>query len=103
MMLLTIMKELDVTKSVKKAVCTLKKYRMYMLSVDDKHLPKVTPIYLLTLPSNTNRSHSSNESVIEFVDREREKEQCMTLIWKRINRLSVESRKLIVKKFRRRC
>lgn len=93
------MKELDVKVSVKKALRALNKYRMYMLSVDDEYLPKVTPTYSLTPPSNTNQFHSSTENVIEFVDREREKEQYMTLIWKGVNRLSAESRKLIIEKY----
>ncbi|ENQ3106031.1 ArpU family transcriptional regulator [Bacillus cereus] len=93
------MKELDGTESAKKAMRALRKYRMYMLSVDDEYLPKITPTYSLTPPSNTNQFHSSTENVIEFVDSEREKQQYMTLIWKGINRLSAESRKLIIEKF----
>ena len=93
------MKELDATKSAKKAMRALRKYRMYMLSVDDEYLPKITPTYSLTPPSCTNQFHSSTENVIDVIDREREKQQYMTLIWKGINRLSAESRKLIVEKF----
>lgn len=74
------MKELDVKVSVKKALRALNKYRMYILSVDDEYLPKVTPMYSLTPPSNTNQFYSLTENVIESVDREREKEQYMTLI-----------------------
>ncbi|MFD3445587.1 ArpU family phage packaging/lysis transcriptional regulator [Microbacteriaceae bacterium 4G12] len=76
------MKELDGITSAKKAMRALRKYHMYMLTVDDEYLPKVTPTYSLTPPSCTNQFHSSTEKVIKFIDREREKEQYMTNIWK---------------------
>ncbi|QTR83172.1 ArpU family transcriptional regulator [Bacillus cytotoxicus] len=93
------MKELDRKASARKALRALRKYRMYMLSVDDEYLPKVTATYSLTPPSRTNQFHSSTENIIEIIDREREKESYMNRIWKGINRLSAESRKLIIEKF----
>ncbi|WP_141527152.1 ArpU family phage packaging/lysis transcriptional regulator [Bacillus cereus] len=92
-------KEIDERATVKQSLRALEKYRMLMLSVDDEYLPKVTATYSLTPPSNTNEFHSSTENVIEFVDRERERDTYMSLLRKGINRIPVESRELIVKKY----
>lgn len=92
-------KEIDKNKTIKKSLQALGKYRMLMLAVDDEYLPKVTATYSLTPPSNTNMFHSSTEDIIEFVDREQERDTYMKLLWKGINRMPVESRELIVNKY----
>lgn len=91
---------LDERACVKVAESALEKYRRFMLSIDDEYLPKVTPTYSLIPPSQTNEFSSSTENVIEFIDREREREQYVKLMWKAINRLSRgEYRELIIKRF----
>ncbi|WP_410985305.1 ArpU family phage packaging/lysis transcriptional regulator [Bacillus cereus] len=92
-------KELNKKATIKQSLRALEKYRMLMLSVDDEYLPKVTTTYSLTPPCNTNEFHPSTENIIDFVDRERERDIYIKLLWKGINRMPVESRELIVKKY----
>ncbi|WP_001287387.1 ArpU family phage packaging/lysis transcriptional regulator [Bacillus cereus] len=92
-------KELDRGATVRQSLRALEKYRMLMLSVDDEYLPKVTATYSLTPPCNTNEFHSSTENIIDFVNRECERDTYMKTIWKGINRMPVESRELIVMKY----
>jgi len=85
----------------KEAVETaLEKYRMYMLTVPDEFLPRVTQTYSLMLPSNTNAFHSSTESAaIKKVDFERERDEYMERIRRAVNRLNKTERELIIKRY----
>jgi len=75
-------------------------YRMYMMTVPDDIMPKVTPSYSLVPPSNTNAFHSSTEdAAIKRVDYEIERDNFMRKIQQAVNRLSKRERELIIKTY----
>lgn len=88
-------------KKTKEAVETaLEKYRMYMLTVPDEFLPRVTQTYSLVPPTQTNAFYSSTESAaIRKVDFERERNEYMNRIVRAVNRLTKLQRELIVKRY----
>jgi ArpU family phage transcriptional regulator len=75
-------------------------YRMYLLTVPEERLPKVTATYSLVPPSNTNAFHSSTEqAVIDKVDKEREREEYIERIRKAVNRLTIREREAVIRKY----
>ncbi|MED4284355.1 ArpU family phage packaging/lysis transcriptional regulator [Priestia megaterium] len=75
-------------------------YRMYMMTVPDDIMPKVTPSYSLVPPSNTNAFHSSTEdAAIKRVDYEIERDNFMQKVQQAVNRLSKRERELIIKTY----
>jgi len=90
----------DVDGAKEAVEAALEKYRMYMLTVPDEFLPRVTQTYSLMLPSNTNAFHSSTESAaIKKVDFERERYEYMERIRRAVNRLNKTERELIIKRY----
>lgn len=75
-------------------------YRMYMMTVPEDIMPKVTPSYSLVPPSNTNAFHSSTEdTAIKRVDYEIKRDNFMQRVQKSVNRLSKRERELIIKTY----
>jgi ArpU family phage transcriptional regulator len=75
-------------------------YRMYMMTVPEDIMPKVTPSYSLVPPSNTNAFHSSTEdTAIKRVDYEIKRDNFMQRVQRAVNRLSKRERELIIKTY----
>lgn len=87
----------ETQKNVEEAIET---YRMYLLSVPEEKLPKVTATYSLVPPSNTNAFHSSTEdAAIERADYEREREAYIERFRKAVNRLTLREREAVIRKY----
>ncbi|MBX9988638.1 ArpU family phage packaging/lysis transcriptional regulator [Priestia aryabhattai] len=79
---------------------TFADYRMYMMTVPEDIMPKVTPSYSLVPPSNTNAFHSSTEdTAIKRVDYEIKRDNFMQRVQRAVNRLSKRERELIIKTY----
>ncbi|WP_372780288.1 ArpU family phage packaging/lysis transcriptional regulator [Priestia aryabhattai] len=75
-------------------------YRMYMMTVPEDIMPKVTPSYSLVPPSNTHAFHSSTEdTAIKRVDYEIKRDNFMQRVQRAVNRLSKRERELIIKTY----
>lgn len=78
----------------------LEKYRIYLLTVPEEFVPKITQTYSILPPSQTNDFHSTTESMaIKRVDFERERSEFMERIRKAVNRLNMRERELITKRY----
>lgn len=97
---LSFLRDVDGEKTKKAVEGALEKYRMYMLTVPDEFLPRVTQTYSLVPPSNTNAFYSSTESAaIRKADFERERDEYMEKVRRAVNRLTKLERELIVKRY----
>ena len=97
---MSFLRDVDGEKTKEAVETALEKYRMYMLTVPDEFLPRVTQTYSLVPPSQTNAFHSSTESAaIRKVDFERERDEYMERIRRAVNRLTKLERELIVKRY----
>lgn len=97
---MSFLRDVDGEKTKEAVEAALEKYRMYMLTVPDEYLPRVTQTYSLVPPSNTNAFHSSTEDVaIKKVDFERERDEYMERIRRAVNRLNKMERELIIKRY----
>jgi ArpU family phage transcriptional regulator len=97
---LSFLRDTDGEKTKEAVEAALEKYRMYMLTVPDEFLPRVTQTYSLVPPSNTNAFHSSTESAaIKKVDFESERDEYMEKIRRAVNRLNKTERELIIKRY----
>ena len=97
---LSFLRDVDGEKTKEAIEAALEKYRMYMLTVPDEYLPKITQTYSLVPPSQTNAFHSSTESAaIKKVDFERERDEYIEKICRAVNRLTKLQRELIVKRY----
>ncbi|MCQ5364736.1 ArpU family transcriptional regulator [Anoxybacillus salavatliensis] len=97
---LSFLRDVDGEKTKKAVEEALEKYRMYMLTVPDEFLPRVTQTYSLVPPSQTNAFHSSTEDIaIKKVDFERERDEYMEKVRRAVNRLTKLERELIVKRY----
>ncbi|MHA7743898.1 ArpU family phage packaging/lysis transcriptional regulator [Priestia aryabhattai] len=75
-------------------------YRMYMMTVPDDIVPKITPSYSLVPPSTTNSFYSSTEcTAIKRVEYEIQRENFMQRVHQAVNRLSKRERELIIKTY----
>jgi ArpU family phage transcriptional regulator len=96
---LSFLRDTDGEKTKEAVEAALEKYRMYMLTVPDEFLPRVTQTYSLVPPSNTNAFHSSTESAaIKKADFERERDEYMERIRRAVNKLSAIEREIIIKR-----
>jgi ArpU family phage transcriptional regulator len=92
--------EIDRTLTQKNVEDAIEMYRMYLLSVPEERLPKVTASYSLVPPSNTNAFHSSTEDIaIERVDYDREREEYIERFRKAVNRLSPREREAVILRY----
>lgn len=97
---LFILPEIDREKTKEAVEAALEKYRMYLLSVPDEKVPKITASYSLQPPAFTNEFHSSVEdAVIDKVDLEKEREKYIEWIRKGINKLQFKEREMIIKRY----
>jgi ArpU family phage transcriptional regulator len=97
---MSLLRDTDGEKTKEALEATLEKYRMYMLTVPDELMPKITATYSIVPPSNTNAFHSTTESIaIERVDFEQERDAYIDRIRKAVNRLNVKERELIAKRY----
>lgn len=97
---LAFLRDLDGEKTKEAVEAALEKYRIYMLTVPDEHLPRVTQTYSLVPPSQTNAFRSSTErAAIRKVDFERERDEYMEKVRRAVNRLTKLERELIVKRY----
>jgi ArpU family phage transcriptional regulator len=81
----------------KKVEIALEKYKMYLLTLPDDMLPKITSSYSIAPPSKTNQFYSSTEAVaIQRIDYEREREEYMQRIQAAVNRCSEMERAIII-------
>jgi ArpU family phage transcriptional regulator len=78
----------------------LEKYRIYLLTVPEERLPKITQTFSIVPPSNTNQLHSSTEDAAAFnIDHAREREIHINNIHKAVNRLSHLERGIIIQRY----
>jgi ArpU family phage transcriptional regulator len=97
---LSFLRDTNGEKTKEAVEAALEKYRMYMLTVPDEFLPRVTQTYSLVPPSNTNAFHSSTENAaIKKADFERERDEYMERIRRAVNRLNKMERELIIKRY----
>lgn len=97
---LSFLRDVDGEKTKEAVEAALEKYRMYMLTVPDEFLPRVTQTYSLVPPSQTNAFHSSTEDIaVKRADFDREKYKYMEKINRAVNRLTKLQRELIVKRY----
>ncbi|WKU21702.1 ArpU family phage packaging/lysis transcriptional regulator [Priestia megaterium] len=92
----------DVDKKQTKANVeqALADYRMYMMTVPEDIIPKVTTSYSLVPPSNTNAFHSSTEeAAITRVDYKIKRDNFMRQVQRAVNRLNKRERELIIKTY----
>jgi ArpU family phage transcriptional regulator len=93
------LRDTDGEKTKEAVEAALEKYRMYMLTVPDEFLPRVTQTYSLVPPSNTNAFYSSTESAaIKRADFERERDEYMEKIRRAVNKLNAIEREVIIKR-----
>jgi ArpU family phage transcriptional regulator len=75
-------------------------YRMYLFTIPDERLPKVTATYSLIPPSNTNGFHSTTEDIaIERADGEKLRDEYVERFRKAINRLSPKEREAVILRY----
>jgi ArpU family phage transcriptional regulator len=92
--------EIDREKTKEAVEAVLEKYRFYLLTIPEERLPKVTASYSLVPPTNTNAFHSSTEDVvIDKVDRALERERYLEWFIRGVNRLSKREREIIYKRY----
>lgn len=95
-----ILPQIDRDKTKEAVEAALEKYRMFLLSIPEEKVPKITASYTLQPPAFTNEFYSPIEdAAIENVDLEREREQYIDWIRKAINKLNFKERELIVKRY----
>ncbi|UAL46820.1 ArpU family transcriptional regulator [Sutcliffiella horikoshii] len=95
-----LMLELDSEKTKEEVEKTLGDYRLMMLTQPEEQLPKITPQYSLTPPTNTNEISSPTEDfVIRKVDREKAIQDFIQKVQKAVNRLCFIERAIIIKAY----
>lgn len=92
--------EIDREKTKEAVEAALEKYRMFLLSVPDEKVPKITASYSLLPPAFTNEFHSPVEdAVIDKIDKEKEREKYIEWIRKAINKLNFKEREMVIKRY----
>jgi ArpU family phage transcriptional regulator len=92
--------EIDRKETQQKVEDALEMYRMYLLTVPEERLPKVTASYTLVPPSNSNQFSSSVEdAVIAKVDFEIQRDAYIERIRKAVNRLTAREREMVIRKY----
>lgn len=95
-----ILPEIDREKTREAIEAALEKYRMFLLSIPDEKVPKITASYSLQPPAFTNEFHSPvEEAVIDKVDKEKERETYIEWVRKGVNKLNFKERELIIKRY----
>jgi ArpU family phage transcriptional regulator len=95
-----ILPEIDREKTKDEVEKVLEKYRMFLLSIPEEKVPKITANYSLVPPAFSNEFHSPTENaVIEKMDLERVREKHIEWVRKGLNRLKFKEREIIVKRY----
>jgi ArpU family phage transcriptional regulator len=95
-----VLPEINREKTKEEVEKVLEKYRLFLLSIPEELVPKITANYSLMPPTFTNEFHSPTENaVIEKVDLERKREKFIEWVRKAINRLNFKEREIIVKRY----
>ncbi|CRK80326.1 phage transcriptional regulator, ArpU family [Neobacillus massiliamazoniensis] len=93
--------ELDREKTKEAVEKALENYKLFLLSIPDEKIPKVTANYSFEVPPTFgNGFHSSTEdTAIEKVDKEREREKYINWVRKAVNKLNFKEREMIIKRY----
>ncbi|MCM3241312.1 ArpU family transcriptional regulator [Cytobacillus oceanisediminis] len=92
--------EFDRKETQKNVENALELYRLYLLTIPEEKLPKVTASYSLVPPSNTNGFHSSTEDIaIERADEDRAREEYVERFRKAVNKLSPREREAVILRY----
>ncbi|WP_191556598.1 ArpU family phage packaging/lysis transcriptional regulator [Metabacillus idriensis] len=92
--------EINRKETQQKVEDALEMYRMFLLTVPEDKLPKVTASYSLVPPAFSNQFHSSTEAAaIDRVDFERERDDYIERIRKAVNRLNKKEREAVIRKY----
>lgn len=92
--------EIDRKETQKNVENALELYRMYLLTIPEEKLPKVTASYSLVPPSNTNGFHSTTEDIaIDRADEDRVRVEYVERFRKAVNRLSPREREAVILRY----
>jgi ArpU family phage transcriptional regulator len=92
--------KINAKETKKKVEIALYKYRDYLITLPVYLMPKVTPSYSITPPSNTNAFHSSTEdAALERIEYETERDNYLDKMHEAVNSLKEAERHIIVKKY----
>ncbi|MEK5390195.1 ArpU family phage packaging/lysis transcriptional regulator [Margalitia sp. FSL K6-0131] len=92
--------EIDRKKTQENVEAAIETYRMYLLTVPEEILPKVTTSFSLIPPTYTNAFHSSTEdAAIARVDEERARIEYIENFRKAVNRLSKKEREALILRY----
>lgn len=92
--------EFDRKETQKNVENALELYRLYLLTIPEEKLPKVTASYSLVPPSNTNGFHSSTEEIaIDRADADRAREEYVERFRKAVNKLSPREREAVILRY----
>lgn len=92
--------EIDRKETQQNVEDAIETYRMYLLTVPEERLPKVTASYSLIPPSNTNGFHSTTEDIaIHRADEDRAREEYVERFRKAVNRLSPKEREAVIMRY----
>ncbi len=92
--------EIDRKKTQENVEAAIETYRMYLLTVPEEILPKVTTSFSLIPPTYTNAFHSSTEdAAIARVDEERARIEYIENFRKAVNRLSKREREALILRY----
>ncbi|MBS4171926.1 ArpU family phage packaging/lysis transcriptional regulator [Bacillus sp. FJAT-49736] len=92
--------EIDRKQTQENVEAAIETYRMYLLTVPEEILPKVTTSFSLIPPTYTNAFHSSTEDVaIARVDEERVRIEYIENFRKAVNRLSKKEREALILRY----
>jgi ArpU family phage transcriptional regulator len=92
--------EFDRKETQKNVENALELYRLYLLTIPEEKLPKVTASYSLVPPSNNNGFHSSTEDIaIDRADEDRAREEYVERFRKAVNKLSPREREAVILRY----
>ncbi|PKR82578.1 ArpU family phage packaging/lysis transcriptional regulator [Heyndrickxia camelliae] len=92
--------EIDRKQTQENVEAAIETYRMYLLTVPEEVLPKVTTSFSLVPPTYTNAFHSSTEdAAIARVDEERARIEYIENFRKAVNRLSKREREALILRY----
>ncbi|GIN86957.1 ArpU family transcriptional regulator [Heyndrickxia sporothermodurans] len=92
--------EIDREKTKEAVESALAKYQLYVLTIPEEKLPKVTSSFSIVPPTYTNEFHSTTEqAVIEKVDNEKERSEYIKRINKAVNRLGYKERAILIRRY----
>lgn len=91
-----ILPEIDKKQTRLKVEEVIETYRLYLLTIPEERLPKITATYSHVPPANTNSFYSATEDLaIKAVDEERKRVRFVEWFTKAINRLAPKEREAL--------